>query len=122
MKKQALYLVNSVLATGVLYYVLRLSRGDRGVVDGVVIGLVCCALGWNLVQLGRRLCRRGGGRDLWHLLRTITFWIVGWLNTGLIRAEDAGTWKNWLGWALLLIAAADTIALFLKERRALDHG
>ncbi len=41
----------------------------------------------------------------------------GLTNTLLIRAEDVGSWKSWLGWALLLLAIGDTVALFLRERK-----
>ena len=116
MKEPRSYVVLAALASGALFYALRLSRFDRGAVDWAVIGLIIAAILWNLVQLGRRLYRTGGGRDVWHLQRTLLFWIVGLLNTAFLRAEDFGTWKNWVGWGVLLIAAADSVALFLKER------
>ena len=121
-KKGPLYLVNCALATGVMYYVLDLSKEGRTVIDLTVIGLVSCAILWSLIQLGRRLHWIGGTKDVWHLLRTITFWVVGWFNTALIRPEDTGTWKNWLGWALLVTAALDTVALFRKEWLARENG
>lgn len=121
MKKPPLYLVNTGLACGVLYYVLDLSRPGRGLVDWTVIGLVVAAILWNLFQLGRRLHRFGGGRALWHLQRTLLLWIIGLLNTALIRPEKIGTWQNGLGWALLAVAALDTALLFQKERRSLGE-
>ena len=117
-KKPPLYLVNAGLASVVLYYVLDLSRSGRTAIDWTVIGLVVGAILWNLVQLGRRLHRFGGGRAVWHLQRTALFWIIGLLNTLLIRPEDAGSWKNWVGWALLLVAVLDSVALFRKEQQS----
>jgi hypothetical protein len=116
MREPRSYVVLSALAGGVLFYALRLSRFDRGPVDWAVIGLIIAAILWNLIQLGRRLHRSGGGKAVWHLQRTVLFWIIGLLNTVFLRAEDLGSWKNWVGWAVLLIAAGDTVALFLKER------
>ncbi len=115
--KQPLYVVNAVLASGVLYWVLHLSRGDRGLVDWVVVAVVVLAVLWNLVRLGQRLHGAGGGADLWHLQRTVLFWIVGLLNTALLRPEEVGGWRNWVGWAVLGIAALDTAWIFQKERR-----
>jgi hypothetical protein len=117
-KSSKSYLVNTVLACGVLYWVLDLSRGERTVIDWAVIGLVVGAIVWNLVQLGLRLHEAAGGKAVWHLQRTVLFWILGLLNTALIRPGDVGTWKHWLGWVLLLLAATDTVALFLKERQS----
>ena len=64
MKKPGSYLVNCALACGVLYWVLYLSRSGRTAIDWTVIGLVILAILWNLVKLGQRLNRAGGGGDL----------------------------------------------------------
>ena len=53
--KKTSYLVNAVLASAVMYYVLDLSRSGRTLIDWVVIGLVSCAILWNLIQFGRSL-------------------------------------------------------------------
>jgi hypothetical protein len=102
-----------------MYYVLDLSQSGRTAIDWAVIGLVSAAILWNLVQLGRRLHRAGGGKAVWHLQRTVLFWIIGLLNTALLRPADVGSWKNWAGWAFLLLATLDSIALFLKERQSI---
>jgi hypothetical protein len=107
----------SALACGVLYYALDLSASGRTAIDYTVIGLVCLAILWNLVQLGRRLHHAGGAWAVWHVQRTVLFWIIGLFNTVLARPEHVGGWRTWLGAALLVLALADTIALFLKERR-----
>jgi hypothetical protein len=114
--KRSSYVVNGCLAGAVLYFVLDLSSSGRGWIDFTVIGLVIAAIAWNVAQLARKLHAAAGVAGVWHVLRTLLFWIVGLFNTALIRPEEVGSWKNWLGWALVLIAAGDTVALFFKER------
>ena len=120
MKKPGSYVVNGALASGVLYFVLDLSASGRTFIDYAVIGLVVTAILWNVVQLSRRLYATGGGKAVWHVQRTVLFWIVGIFNTVLLRPEHVGSWRPWVGAAMLTIALADTIALFLKERRSLQ--
>ena len=55
------------------------------------------------------------GRFLWVVVRTITFVIVGLFNTVFIQPEDIGTWKNYLGYGLLILALIDVI-LLIKNR------
>lgn len=98
-----------------MYWVLDLSKSGRTAIDWVVIGAVGLAILWNLFRLGQRLHDSGGGRDLWHLQRTLLFWIIGLFNTVLVRPEEIGSWKNILGWVLLGIALVDSIALYRKE-------
>jgi hypothetical protein len=112
------HVVLAALAGGVLYFVLDLSSADRGLVDYVVIGLVVAAVLWNIVQLSRRLYRIEGRRTLWRVQRTVLLWVVGILNTALLRPEDVGGWRSWLGWTILLMAAIDTLALYLLERQS----
>lgn len=50
----------------------------------------------------------------WHVTRTLLFWIIGLFNTIMIKPEDVGTWKNYLGYVILLIAVADTIYIAVK--------
>jgi len=119
-KKQGSYVINGALAGSVLYFTLDLSASGRTLIDYVVIGLVCLAVAFNVVQLSRRLHRAGGARAVWHVQRTVLFWIVGLLNTGFARPEQVGGWRTWVGAALLVIAVCDTIALFRKERRSLQ--
>lgn len=45
----------------------------------------------------------------WPYGRVILLIIVGVFNTVLIRPEEAGTWKNYLGYALLIIGVLDGI-------------
>ena len=117
MRKARSYTVNGALAAAVLCWALYLSRSGRTAIDWTVIGLVSLAILWNVVNLGRRLHLRGGGKAVWHLQRTVLFWIVGLLNTALVRPADAGSWKNLAGWVFLVLAAADTIALWRKEQQ-----
>lgn len=116
MKKPRSYGVNGLLAGAVLYFAFYLSRSGRGVVDWVVIALIGLAVLWNLFRLGQRLYRSGGGKDLWHLQRTVLFWILGLLNTALIRPDEVGSWKNVLGWTFVVLAFIDTVLLTRKEQ------
>ena len=50
-------------------------------------------------------------KTYWPAVRTLTFIIVGLFNTALIRREDIGTWKNYLGFALLFIGIIDAFFL-----------
>lgn len=112
------YVVDGVLAGGVLLYALRLSRGDRGWIDLLVIGLVIAAMAWNVLQISRKLHRVEGRAGVWHVQRTVLFWIIGIFNTAMVRPGDVGSWKNWLGWLLVALAAMDTVLLFRRERAA----
>jgi hypothetical protein len=40
----------------------------------------------------------------WQIFRTLTFIVVGLLNTAFIRVEDIGSWKNYIGYLLLHIS------------------
>ncbi len=124
-KTRGSYLVNGALAGCVLYFVLDLSRSGRGVIDWIVIAAVCLAILWNILRLGQRLYQYGGGRALWHLQRTLLFWVIGIFNTFLLSSEDVGTWRAPVGWAFLVLAALDSIVLYRKERasvRPLDSA
>lgn len=112
-------LARAVLSGAVLFYVAELSLGDRNVIDWSVIALVGGAVLWNLLHLGRRLRRVGGRKGVWHMLRMVLFWVIGLMNTAFLRPEDVDGWRNWVGWAFVVIAALDTVALAFKERKAL---
>ena len=43
------------------------------------------------------------------IIRTIIFWALGLMNTIFIKSEDIGTWKNYTGYVLLILALIDTI-------------
>jgi len=109
------YVVNGCLAGGVLYFAFHLSSSGRTAVDDIVIVLIVCAIAWNLFRLSQRLYRSNGSKEVWHVLRTVLFWIIGLGNTVFVKTADAGTWRNWLGWIMLGLAVADTVALFFKE-------
>lgn len=47
----------------------------------------------------------------WPVIRTLLFLILGMMNTVLIKPEDIGTWKNYVGYGSLLAAALDTSIL-----------
>ena len=113
------YTALALLAAAVLYFALDLSRGDRHLLDYVVISLVVAAFGWNILQLCRRLYAADGGRGAWHVLRTVGFWIIGAMNTVYAPEESAGRWTVIGGWVMIGVAALDTFALHRRERSAL---
>lgn len=119
--------IRALLAGGVLFFVVRLSAGDRGSVDYVVIALLLGAILWNIVRLARRLHAHHGGRAVWDVLRTAAFWTVGALNTIGARPEDVGSWRTWVGLGVFAIAVFDSSRLVRREREAicaeeLTHG
>ena len=117
-KQTRSYVVNSALAVAVLYWALDLSAGDRTLIDWAVIAVVAAAIAWNVIQLSRRL-RALGGPAVWHVQRTVLFWIIGLMNT-VFRAPGSTTdWKFATGLVLVGLAAVDTVALYRKERRVL---
>lgn len=120
MKPVRSYLVNGLLASAVFYFAYDLSRSGRTAVDFVVMGLIGLAILWNVFRLGQRLYRSGGGKDLWHLQRTLLFWIIGLFNTLMIRSEEVASWRNLVGWAFLVVAAVDSIVLYRKEQSSIQ--
>lgn len=118
MKPPRSHLALAILAAASLYFVLDLSQSGRGPVDWIVIGLVVLAILWNLFRLGQHLHHHGGGRALWHLQRTLLFWILGLLNTLPELREASTTWRLPVGLLFLLLALGDTILLAQKERKA----
>jgi len=118
MQQSRSYVATSLLAGCALYFAWAFSRPGRTPLDWVWIGLMLAAVVWNLVALGRRLYRAGGGAAVWHLHRTVLFWIVGLRNTVLIRPEDIGSWRNLVGWVFVVVAAFDTLQLGRRERAA----
>ncbi|MEJ2006124.1 MAG: hypothetical protein P8X57_14440 [Cyclobacteriaceae bacterium] len=55
----------------------------------------------------------------WPYGRALLLIIVGVFNTALIRPEDTGTWKNYLGYALLVVGILDVIlqvVMYFKRR------
>jgi len=121
MKEPRSYLLTAVGASAVMCWVLYLNASWRGVVDWIVIGLVGAAILWNVVGLGRRLGHTGGGKHVAHLLRTLTMWIVGLMNTVWARPGGGRTWRWWVGAVLLALAVADSVALYRRERDSVDR-
>jgi len=59
-------------------------------------------------------------KKYWAIIRTLTFLLVGVMNTVLIRPEDIGTWKNYTGYLLLIIGVLDSFFLvknYFKGRK-----
>jgi len=55
--------VNGVIAAVVLFYVLRLSAGDRHLIDWIVIALVSSAILYNVVKFGMALQGAGTSEE-----------------------------------------------------------
>jgi len=117
MKKRPLYVVNALLASGVLCFALDRSRGDRGPVDWTVLSLIGLAILWNLLQLTRRLHRARGMGGAWRVPRTLLFWGIGLMNTPVLRPETLGGWRPWVGGAFLVLAGLDTAWVARDEWR-----
>ncbi|MCP5020308.1 MAG: hypothetical protein GY930_00895 [bacterium] len=115
-RRSGSYVINTVIASVVLSYAIRLSASGRTTIDWVVMALVVCAMLYNLAQLTRRLYRSGGAKDAWHVQRTVLFWVVGLLNSLLLRPEHVDGWRQWVGLLFLVVAMGDTVVLFAKER------
>lgn len=56
-------------------------------------------------------------RLIWTIIRILTFIIVGAFNTILIRPEDIGTWKNYVGYFFLALALYDILSLIIRHRK-----
>jgi len=47
----------------------------------------------------------------WTIIRTLLFLVVGLMNTVFIKTEDIGSWKNYVGYALLVFALIEIVYL-----------
>lgn len=54
------------------------------------------------------------GKVIWTIIRTILFLIMGLFNTVFIKPEDAGTYKEYLGYFFLFLVAAEIVGLIKK--------
>jgi len=52
-----------------------------------------------------------------QIIIVVTTLVLGLFNTVLLRPEDAGTWKNYAGYAFLLICLVNLVILFLFLRK-----
>lgn len=53
----------------------------------------------------------------WPIIRLLLFLIVGLMNTVFIRPEEVGTWKNYIGYALLIGGTLDGIWQYRQYRK-----
>jgi len=54
----------------------------------------------------------------WHITRLLGFIIIAVFNTILLRPEDVGGWKNYLGYVIWIFAVYDLYLLirhFIKK-------
>ena len=59
-------------------------------------------------------------KSSWKIIRTILFLVVGLMNTILIKPEDIGSFKNYLGYSLLILGIIDAFFLIrskIKSRK-----
>ena len=56
-------------------------------------------------------------KKYWPILRALTFLIVGVFNTVLIRPEDSGSWKNYLGYLFLALVVFEIATYFVKKNK-----
>jgi hypothetical protein len=71
---------------------------------------------WQFISKGGFPMKKS--KTSWTIARVLLFLTIGIFNTALIRPEDAGSWKNYLGYFFLLIALIEIIFLiksFLKK-------
>lgn len=54
-------------------------------------------------------------KKYWLILRTLTFLIVGVINTILIKPEEIGSWKNYLGYLFLILVIVDVGNVIYKK-------
>ena len=54
-------------------------------------------------------------KKYWPVVRTLTYLIVGLFNTVMIRPEDIGSWKNYLGYFFLVMVVVE-IVIFVSKR------
>ena len=60
----------------------------------------------------------------WQIFRTLIFIFVGLINTIFIRTEDIGSWKNYIGYILLLLALYDVTVIttnYIKSRKEIKN-
>jgi len=57
----------------------------------------------------------------WKIVRILLFIVIGAMNTVFIKPEDIGTWKNYLGYFVLLIAAAEILFLINQYLKSIKN-
>ena len=56
-------------------------------------------------------------RTLNSIIIILTTSIIGIFNTLMIRPEDIGTWKNYIGYLFLLIAIVNIVVFVIRMTR-----
>ena len=57
----------------------------------------------------------------WEIARILLFVVIGSMNTVFIKTEDIGTWKNYLGYLVLFIAAVEVLFLINQYLRIIKY-
>ncbi|NVJ87178.1 MAG: hypothetical protein HWE15_12780 [Algoriphagus sp.] len=58
----------------------------------------------------------------WNLIRTILFLVIGLMNTVFVKPEDVGSFKNYLGYVLLVLGIIDTFFVIRKQIKLKKGG
>jgi len=53
-------------------------------------------------------------KKYWYIIRTVLFYFIGLMNTIFIKPENIGSWENYLGYLILILAVVDTIVIIRK--------
>jgi len=56
-------------------------------------------------------------KKYWYIIRTVLFYFIGLMNTIFIKPENIGSWENYLGYLILILAVVDTIVIIRKYLR-----
>ena len=51
------------------------------------------------------------------ILIVLTTLLLGLMNTVFVKPEDEGSWRNYVGYLFLLIAAVNIVVLIIKLRK-----
>ncbi len=57
-------------------------------------------------------------KKIWTIIRTFTFLLIGLMNTVWARPEDIGSWKNYLGYFLLVLFLIDGSVLLYQALKS----
>lgn len=57
---------------------------------------------------------------IWTVVRTLSFILIGLVNTLWAKPEDVGSWKTYFGFFFLILAVADILLLGIYWRRKVN--
>lgn len=116
---QQSYLVRSLLLTIGLVVAVPYARSSPGWGWTVFLAILVGVLSLQLRYLGERLKAAEGKQSELGLIRIVVLWVCALLMTVWLAEQDRGTWREWVGWTLGVLALAETLHLYLRERAAM---